>query len=54
MLWNEGLGPRPTNIELMRYDEHFGSESGVSISDRIIHTVASVAEVGVGVGKGHQ
>ncbi|WP_080512434.1 acyl-CoA synthetase [Rhodococcus opacus] len=52
VLWNEGLGPRPTNIELMRYDEHFGSESGVSISDRIIHTVASVAEVGVGVGKG--
>jgi putative long chain acyl-CoA synthase len=50
--WNEGMGPKPSTVDLMRYDEHFGSETGVSISDRIIHTVASVAEVGVGVGKG--
>lgn len=52
VLWNEGLGPRPSEVELMRYDEHYGSETGVSISDRIIHTVASVAEVGVGISKG--
>ncbi|WP_072691185.1 acyl-CoA synthetase [Rhodococcus marinonascens] len=52
VLWNEGLGARPSNVSLMRYEQNLGRESGVSISDRVIHTVASVAEVGVGVGKG--
>ncbi|AOW94667.1 acyl-CoA synthetase [Rhodococcus sp. WMMA185] len=52
VLWNEGLGARPSDLSLMRCDKNLRRESGVSVSDRIIHTVASVAEVGVGVGKG--
>lgn len=51
--WVEsGEGARPAGIELMGYDEHYGTETGVSISDRIVHTVASVAEVGAGLSKG--
>lgn len=51
--WIEaGEGARPAGIELMGYDEHYGTETGVSFGDRIVHTVATVAEVGAGLGKG--
>ncbi|SNT20134.1 AMP-binding protein [Rhodococcoides kyotonense] len=50
--WREGLGEQPEAAHEMRYDEHPDTESGVSVSNRLIHTAASIAEVGVGVGKG--
>ncbi|OZC46973.1 acyl-CoA synthetase [Rhodococcus sp. RS1C4] len=50
--WREGLGEQPSGVHEMAYDEHPDSESGVSVSNRIIHTAASIAEVGVGVGRG--
>lgn len=50
--WREGMGERPNAVHEMTYDEHLDSESGVSVSNRIIHTAASIAEVGVGVGRG--
>ncbi|MFD4368695.1 acyl-CoA synthetase [Rhodococcus sp. NPDC058521] len=49
---DSGGGARPQGIELMGYGEHDESETGVSISDRIVHTVASFAEVGAGLSKG--
>lgn len=52
ILWREGLGPRPSQVAPMRDDEHVEGETGVSLASRITHTVASLAEVGVGVGKG--
>ncbi|CAM3138634.1 acyl-CoA synthetase [Prescottella defluvii] len=50
--WREGLGPRPETVDVMIHDEPSGTDSGVSIANRLAHTVASIAEVGVGVGKG--
>lgn len=50
--WREGLGEKPDAAYEMTYDEHPDTESGVSISNRLIHTAASIAEVGVGVGRG--
>lgn len=50
--WREGLGEQPAGAHEMTYDEHSDSESGVSVGNRIIHTAASIAEVGVGVGRG--
>lgn len=50
--WREGQGPRPEAVDVMIHDEPSGHDSGVSITNRITHTVASIAEVGVGVGKG--
>ncbi len=52
ILWREGLGKRPADAHEMTYDEHPDTESGVSVSNRLIHTAASIAEVGVGVGRG--
>lgn len=50
--WREGLGEQPDTVFEMSYDEHADTDSGVSVSNRLIHTAASIAEVGVGVGKG--
>ncbi|MCL2532823.1 MAG: acyl-CoA synthetase [Nocardiaceae bacterium] len=50
--WREGLGPRPESVDVMIHDEPSGQDSGVSLANRITHTVASIAEVGAGVGKG--
>ncbi|WP_441346822.1 acyl-CoA synthetase [Rhodococcus sp. W8901] len=50
--WREGTGPRPDTVDAMIHDEPSGTDSGVSIANRLAHTVASIAEVGVGVGKG--
>lgn len=50
--WREGSGPRPETVDAMIHDEPSGHDSGVSIANRITHTVASIAEVGVGVGRG--
>ncbi|ORI16733.1 acyl-CoA synthetase [Rhodococcus sp. 1163] len=50
--WREGLGDKPEAAHEMMYDEHQDTDSGVSVSNRIIHTAASIAEVGVGVGRG--
>ncbi|GAB2642408.1 acyl-CoA synthetase [Prescottella soli] len=50
--WREGIGPRPESVDVMIHDEPSGVDSGVSFTNRITHTVASIAEVGVGVGKG--
>lgn len=52
VLWTEGLGKRPSELSVMRHDASVRRKSGVTVSDRIMHTVASVAEVSVGVGKG--
>lgn len=52
ILWREGRGNRPADTHEMTYDEHPDTESGVSVSNRLIHTAASIAEVGVGVGRG--
>lgn len=52
ILWREGLGEQPPATYEMTYDIHPDSESGVSVSNRLIHTAASIAEVGVGVGRG--
>ncbi len=52
ILWREGMGEQPTGVHEMMYDEHPDTESGVSVSNRLIHTAASIAEVGVGVGRG--
>ena len=52
ILWREGLGDEPAAVHEMTYDEHLDTESGVSVSNRLIHTAASIAEVGVGVGRG--
>ncbi|MFC9790829.1 AMP-binding protein [Rhodococcus sp. NPDC127528] len=50
--WRDGLGPRPERIEEMSYEDQPATETGVSVSDRLLHTGASIAEVGVGVTKG--
>ncbi|MFE3292017.1 AMP-binding protein [Rhodococcus sp. NPDC059234] len=50
--WRDGLGPRPESIEEMSYEDQPATETGVSVSDRLLHTGASIAEVGVGVTKG--
>ncbi|TQF65487.1 AMP-binding protein [Rhodococcus spelaei] len=50
--WRDGLGPRPESIDEMTYEEQPATETGVSVSDRLLHTGASIAEVGVGVTKG--
>ncbi|NKS62719.1 AMP-binding protein, partial [Rhodococcus hoagii] len=50
--WREAMGPRPEAVDVMIHDEPSGQDSGVSLTNRITHTVASIAEVGVGVGKG--
>ncbi|WP_170313005.1 acyl-CoA synthetase [Prescottella subtropica] len=50
--WREGIGPRPELVDVMIHDEPSGHDTGVSITNRITHTVASIAEVGVGFGKG--
>ncbi|EGD24609.1 acyl-CoA synthetase [Prescottella equi] len=50
--WREDMGPRPEAVDVMIHDEPSGQDSGVSLTNRITHTVASIAEVGVGVGKG--
>ncbi|MDJ0393208.1 AMP-binding protein [Rhodococcus sp. G-MC3] len=52
ILWREGLGEKPEAAHEMTYDAHQDTESGVSVSNRLIHTAASIAEVGVGVGRG--
>ncbi|NMD58624.1 UNVERIFIED_ORG: putative long chain acyl-CoA synthase [Nocardia globerula] len=50
--WIEQGGTRPARVERMPQGPYPEDETGVSMSNRIIHTVASVAEVGVGVTKG--
>ncbi|GAA3187036.1 acyl-CoA synthetase [Rhodococcus baikonurensis] len=50
--WTETGGPLPDRIANMVYGADLEDQTGVSISNRIIHTVASVAEVGAGVTKG--
>ncbi|KIQ19697.1 AMP-binding protein [Rhodococcus sp. MEB064] len=50
--WREGLGPRPIEAQEMAYDEHPASESGVSVANRLVHTAATIAEVGLGLGRG--
>lgn len=50
--WREGNGPRPLEVRAMSYDDHPPSESGVSVSARLVHTAATIAEVGVGIGRG--
>ncbi|MDI9930180.1 alpha/beta fold hydrolase [Rhodococcus sp. IEGM 1354] len=50
--WRENLGPKPEAVRVMEHEEHSDSDSGVSITNRLIHTAASIAEVGVGVGRG--
>ncbi|QBJ94705.1 acyl-CoA synthetase [Rhodococcus sp. ABRD24] len=52
VMWREGTGPRPEAVEVMIQEEPSDNETGVSMTNRITHTVASIAEVGVGVGKG--
>ncbi|QCQ91266.1 acyl-CoA synthetase [Rhodococcus sp. SGAir0479] len=52
VLWREGTGRRPEMVDAMVHDEPSGHDSGVSITNRITHTVASIAEVGAGVGRG--
>ncbi len=46
------VDPLPDRIANMVYGADLEDQTGVSISNRIIHTVASVAEVGAGVTKG--
>ncbi|WP_209926530.1 acyl-CoA synthetase [Rhodococcus sp. PvR099] len=50
--WREGLGPRPETVDEMTYEDQPATETGVSVSDRILHTGASIAEVGVGITRG--
>ncbi|MGB3772035.1 MAG: AMP-binding protein [Rhodococcus sp. (in: high G+C Gram-positive bacteria)] len=50
--WREGSGPKPFEVHAMEYDEHPASESGVSVGNRLMHTAATVAEVGLSLGRG--
>ncbi|WP_424809632.1 acyl-CoA synthetase [Rhodococcus sp. 27YEA15] len=50
--WTEAGGPIPDRVAAMVAGAHVDDETGVSLTNRIIHTVASVAEVGTGVAKG--
>ncbi|QNG21298.1 alpha/beta fold hydrolase [Rhodococcus triatomae] len=52
VLWREGEGGKPAEVYAMRRDEVHPGETGVSLADRVVHTVASVAELGIGVGRG--
>ncbi|NLU83075.1 AMP-binding protein [Rhodococcus sp. HNM0569] len=52
VLWREGLGPAPDDATPMPADVTDEGYTGVSLTARLIHTAASFAEVGVGVGKG--
>lgn len=50
--WQDGSGPRPEAVDVMTCVEQPADETGVSVSDRILHTGASIAEVGVGITRG--
>lgn len=51
--WREGHGDRPVGVGRMAIPElHAEGETGVSVAARLTHTVATIAEVGVEVGKG--
>ncbi|MGW6696008.1 AMP-binding protein [Rhodococcus sp. NPDC054953] len=50
--WRSGLGPRPDGIAEMITECLPAAETGVSVTDRLLHTGASVAEVGVGAVRG--
>lgn len=52
VLWRTGRGPRPEGIEPMIAAGDADDESGVSVADRILHTGASIAEVGVDAVRG--
>ncbi|MGW4480546.1 AMP-binding protein [Rhodococcus triatomae] len=50
--WRAGDGPRPQGIEPMLGDEPAVDQTGVSVTDRLLHTGASIAEVGVDTVRG--
>ncbi|WP_371830473.1 AMP-binding protein [Antrihabitans cavernicola] len=50
--WREEQGEQPEIVHAMDYAEYGQNHSGVSAGARIVHTAASVAEVGAGVGRG--
>ncbi|MDV2475403.1 AMP-binding protein [Rhodococcus zopfii] len=53
VLWREKQGDRPVGIVPMAAPEpHAEGETGVSVTSRLTHTAATIAEVGVEVGKG--
>ncbi|GAA4481041.1 acyl-CoA synthetase [Rhodococcus olei] len=50
--WRAGLGPSPDGIAPMIAEDLPEAETGVSVTDRLLHTGASMAEVGVGAVRG--
>ncbi|TXG92738.1 acyl-CoA synthetase [Rhodococcus rhodnii] len=51
VLWREGLGPEPSAIERMSTTASARAYSSGTLTARLIHTAASAAEVGLGVGR---
>lgn len=52
VLWTERGGALPDRVASMVAGTDLDDQTGVSLSNRVIHTVASVAELGAGVSKG--
>lgn len=51
--WREGIGDRPVGVSPMTAPEPSDEgATGVSISSRVAHTVATLADVGADIGKG--
>lgn len=50
--WREGMGEQPVEVVTMSAEDHDTSESGVTVGNRLVHTAATIAEVGLGLGKG--
>lgn len=50
--WREGSAEQPDAVRQMEFAEYGQHDTGVSTGNRIVHTAASVAEVGAGVTRG--